>query len=96
MQTITDIGTLIVRTPGTCGGRPRIAGHRITVHNIAIEFNAGMKPEDIVAERAQLTLAQVYAALAYYYANKEAIDAEIASEIEEYDRLEAEYRAKMQ
>ena len=96
MQTITDIGTLIVRTPGTCGGRPRIAGHRITVHNIAIDFNADMKPEDIVAQRPQLTLAQVYAALAYYYANKEAIDAEIASEIEEYDRLEAEYRAKMQ
>jgi uncharacterized protein (DUF433 family) len=96
MQTITDIGTLIVRTPGTCGGRPRIAGHRITVHNIAIDFNAGMKPEDIVAERPQLTLAQVYAALAYYYANKEAIDAEIAAEIEEYNRLEAEYSAKMQ
>jgi uncharacterized protein (DUF433 family) len=96
MQTITDIGTLIVRTPGTCGGRPRIAGHRITVHNIAIDFNADMKPEDIVAQRPQLTLAQVYAALAYYYANKEAIDAEIASDIEEYDRLEAEYSAKMQ
>jgi uncharacterized protein (DUF433 family) len=87
---------LIVRTPGTCGGRPRIAGHRITVHNIAIDFNADMKPEDIVAQRPQLTLAQVYAALAYYYANKEAIDAEIASDIEEYDRLEAEYSAKMQ
>jgi uncharacterized protein (DUF433 family) len=96
MQTITDIGTLIVRTPGTCGGRPRIAGHRSTVHNIAIDFNADMKPEDIVAQRPQLTLAQVYAALAYYYANKEAIDAEIASDIEEYDRLEAEYSAKMQ
>ncbi len=95
MQTITDIGTLIIRTPGTCGGRPRIAGHRITAHNIAIDFNAGMKPEDIVAERPQLTLAQVYAALAYYYANKEAIDAEITSDIEEYDRLEAEYGAKL-
>jgi uncharacterized protein (DUF433 family) len=91
MQTITDIGTFIVRTPGTCGGRPRIAGHRITVHNIAIakrcceaqiDFKAGMKPEDIVAERPQLTLAQVYAALAYYYANKDAIDAEIAEEYE--------------
>ena len=95
MQTLTDIGTLIVRTPGTCGGRPRIAGHRITVHNIAIDFNAGMKPEDIIAERPQLTLAQIYAALTYYYANKEAIDAEIAVEIEEYEHLEAEYRAKM-
>ncbi|MBW4560804.1 MAG: DUF433 domain-containing protein [Mojavia pulchra JT2-VF2] len=96
MQTITDIGTLIVRTPETCGGRPRIAGHRITVHNIAIDFNAGMKPEDILAQRPQLTLAQVYAALAYYYANKEAIDAEIAREVEEFYRLEAEYAAKIQ
>jgi uncharacterized protein (DUF433 family) len=95
MQTLTDIGTLIVRTSGTCGGRPRIAGHRITVHNIAIDFNAGMKPEDIIAERPQLTLAQIYAALTYYYANKEAIDTEIAAEIEEYEHLEAEYRAKM-
>lgn len=96
MQTITDIGTLIVNTPGTCGGRPRIAGHRITVHNIAIDSNAGMKPEEIVAERPQLTLAQVYAALAYYYANKETIDAEITAEVEEFDHLEAEYKAKIQ
>jgi uncharacterized protein (DUF433 family) len=96
MQTITDIGTLIVSTPGTCGGRPRIVGHRITVHNIAIDFNAGMKPEEIVVQRPQLMLAQVYAALAYYYANKEVIDTEIAAEIEEHDRLEAEYTAKRQ
>ncbi|NES21326.1 MAG: DUF433 domain-containing protein [Symploca sp. SIO3E6] len=63
MQTLTDIGTLIVQTPGICGGRPRITGHRITVHNIAIDFNAGRKPEDITEERPQLTLAQVYSAL---------------------------------
>ncbi|HEY9832712.1 MAG TPA: DUF433 domain-containing protein [Stenomitos sp.] len=31
MQTLTDISTLIVRTPGSCGGCPRIAGTRITV-----------------------------------------------------------------
>ena len=95
MPTITDISTLIVRTPGTCGGRPRIAGHRLTVHNIVIDFKAGVKPEELVSEKPQLTLAQVYAALAYYYANQEAIDAEIAADDAEYDRLEAEYRAKM-
>jgi uncharacterized protein (DUF433 family) len=95
MQTITDIGTLIVRTPGTCGGRPRIAGHRLTVHNIAIDFNAGRSPEEILAERPQLSLAKIYAALTYYFANKDAIDAEIAADVEEYDRLEAEYKAQM-
>ncbi|MDX2216999.1 MAG: DUF433 domain-containing protein [Oculatellaceae cyanobacterium bins.114] len=95
MQTITDIGTLIVKTPGTCGDRPRIAGHRLTIHNIAIDFNAGVKPEDILEQRPQLSLAKIYAALTYYFANKEAIDADIAFDGEEYTRLEAEYRAKM-
>ena len=26
----------IEATPGVCGGKPRIAGHRITVQNVAI------------------------------------------------------------
>ena len=90
MQTAIDIGTLIVQTAGVCGGRPRIAGTRVTVQNIAIDFNAGIKPEDIVAERINLTPAQVYAALAYYYANKETIDSEIATYYQEMDRLEIE------
>jgi len=87
MQTLTDIGTLIVRTPETCGGRPRIAGHRLTVHNIAIDFNAGMTPAKILEERPQLSLAKIYAALAYYYANKEVIDAEILSDETQYEHL---------
>jgi uncharacterized protein (DUF433 family) len=76
MQTPTDIGTLIVQTPGICGGRPRISERRLTVQNIAIDCNAGETPEEIVKERPQLTLTQVYAALAYYFANtnKELID----------------------
>jgi uncharacterized protein (DUF433 family) len=69
MQTITDIGTMIVQTPGICGGRPCIADHRLTVHTIVIDFNAGMKPEDILEERPQLSLAKIYAALTYYFAN---------------------------
>ena len=93
MPTITDIGTLIVSTPGTCGGRPRIAGTRITVMNIAIDTNAGMRPEDIIEQKPHLTLAQIHGALAYYYANKEQIDAEIVAYYEECDRLEAEYMA---
>jgi uncharacterized protein (DUF433 family) len=96
MQTLTDISTLIVQTPEVCGGRPRIAGHRITVQNIAINFNAGMKPEDILSEKPYLTLAEVYAALAYYYANQSVIDAAIAAEDAEFDRLEAEYKAQRQ
>jgi uncharacterized protein (DUF433 family) len=93
MQTLTDIGTLIVQTPGTCGGRPRIAGHRLTVQNIAIDYNSGMTPEEILAERPQLSPAKIYAALAYYFANKEAMDAEIEEYYRECAQLEADYRA---
>ena len=91
MTTAVDIGTLIVSTPGTCGGRPRIAETRITVENIAIDFNAGLTPEQIINEKPHLTLAQIFGALAYYYANKNQIDADIAAENAEWEQLEAEY-----
>jgi uncharacterized protein (DUF433 family) len=100
MKAAIDIGTLVVQTPGTCGGRPRIAGTRVTIQNIAIDFNAGMQPEEIIAERTHLTQAQVYAALAYYFANKEAINADITDYYaditdyyKEFDRLETEYQS---
>lgn len=96
MQAAIDIGTFIVETPGVCGGRPRIAGTRITVQNIAIDFNAGMNPEEIVVQRTHLTLTQVYAALAYYYANKAAIDTAIADYYKESEALEAEYHSGQQ
>lgn len=55
MQTITDIGTLIVRTPRTCGGRPRIAGTRITVQYIVNEIKAGITPEEILEDKPHLS-----------------------------------------
>lgn len=90
MQATIDIGTLIIKTPAVCGGRPRIAGTRITIQNIAINFNAGMSSEEIVMQRTHLTQAQVYAALAYYYANKEAIDIQIAKYYQEFETLSIE------
>lgn len=93
MSTITDIGTLIVRTPETCGGRPRIAGRRVSVQQMAVLSKKGLSAEEIVNEYEFLNLAQVYAALAYYHANKDEIEAYLAEEEAEYDRLEAEYKA---
>ena len=93
MQTLTDIGTLIVRTPGTCGGRARIAGTRITVQYIVNEIRAGVTPEEILENKPHLTLGGIYAAIAYYYANKESLDAEFAAYDEECERLKADYLA---
>ena len=88
-----EIGTLIVKTPETCGGRPRIAGRRLSVQQVAVLDQEGLTPEEIAAEFDSLTLAQVHAALAYYYANTSEIEAYLAEERAEYDRLEAEYMA---
>ncbi|UKO99920.1 DUF433 domain-containing protein [Nostoc sp. UHCC 0870] len=91
MVAIVDIGTLIVRTPEVCGGRPCIAGTRMTVQNIVMDSQAGLSGQDIVREYPHLSLAQVYAALAYYYANQEAMDQEIADYQAECDALETKW-----
>ena len=67
-------------TPGVCGGKPRIAGRRITVANIAIWcVRMGMTPDE-VAEQYDLTLADVHAALSYYFDHREEIDKSIADD----------------
>jgi uncharacterized protein (DUF433 family) len=90
-HTPVDIGTLIVRTPGIVGGRPRIDGTRIAVDHIAVLWQQGYSAENMVAEKyTHLTLAQVYAALAYYHCNKDEVDTRVKAEQELHDRLVAE------
>ena len=68
---------LIAVTPDVCNGKPRIAGRRITVQNIAIwHERLGLEPDQIATEY-DLTLAEVYAALAYYFAHRDEIEQSI-------------------
>jgi uncharacterized protein (DUF433 family) len=64
----------IVRTPGICGGKPRIAGSRLRVQDIVVWHEGhGLSPDEIVSQFPGITLADVYAALAYYHDHREAI-----------------------
>jgi uncharacterized protein (DUF433 family) len=90
MATITDIATLIVRSPETCSDRPRIAGTRVSVQQIAALHQEGLRTADILNEYEFLNLAQIYAALAYYYANQTEIETYLAEDAAEYNRLMAE------
>ncbi len=55
-------------TPGICGGKPRIAGHRIRVEDIVIwHERLGLSPDEIVSQYPSISLADVYAALSYYH-----------------------------
>ncbi len=93
MAAVTEIGSLITVSPGVCGGRPRIAGTGVSVRRIAGWYKLGMTPEEIADNYGHVSVAQVHAALAYYLANQEAMDAEMAAEEAEADRLEREHRS---
>lgn len=67
-------------SPDVCGGRLRIDGSRITVNQIVALHKQGSSAEEIADQYPKLTLAQVYAALAYYHANQEEIEADLAAE----------------
>jgi uncharacterized protein (DUF433 family) len=67
----------IAMTPDICGGKPHIAGRRITVHNIAVlHVRNGWSVEQI-ANELELTPAQIHAALSYYHDHKDEIDRSI-------------------
>ena len=58
-----------------------LSGTRIKVRHFAVERNVWKKsPEVILQDFPQLSLGQIYAAIAYYCDNQKQIDAEIAEE----------------
>jgi uncharacterized protein (DUF433 family) len=64
-------------TPGTLGGKARIAGRRISIEGIAIwHLRLGKTVDEICAEY-DLSLAEVQAALAYYYDHQAEIERQI-------------------
>ena len=96
MQTVTDIGSLIIRSPEIRGGRPRIAGTGVSVRRIVGWYKQGLTPEEIVDQFGHLTLAQVYAALAYYHANRDEIETDLASEEAEATALAQQHSSTRQ
>ena len=78
-------------TQGVCGGKPRIAGHRIKVQDVVIwHERMGMSPDEIVAHYPSITLADVYAALSYYHDHLE----EIRKDIEDDENFAREMQSK--
>ncbi len=89
-MTVPVIAEHIEITPGTCGGKPRIAGHRITVQNIVIcHERMGLSPDEIVAAYPTITLADVHAALAYYFDHVDEIRQDILQSDLRVSELEA-------
>jgi len=78
-------------TPGVCGGKPRIAGHRIRVADVAVWHESqGLSPDEIASRHPGITLADVHAALAYYFEHREEIDDDISEERRFAERVRRE------
>jgi uncharacterized protein (DUF433 family) len=86
-STVTDH---IDSRPTVCGGRPCIAGTRIRVQDIYTwHEHEGFSPDEIVTKFPQLTLADVYAALSYYWDHRDEIQRQMKEDrdfIEEMKR----------
>jgi len=88
---VPNLADYIVKTPGICSGQPRMAGTRIKVKHIYTWVERmGMTPAQVVAEYPHLTMAQVHAALTYYWSHCD----EIHQDIDNEDKLVAELKAK--
>jgi uncharacterized protein (DUF433 family) len=85
----------IEMTEGVSGGKPRIAGHRITVQDVVIWHERLGKSVDEIAAEFGLTLGDVHAALAYYFDNRKQIDDAIAEGEEFANALRARTPSKL-
>ena len=81
---MSRVGTLkandhpyVERKKKVCGGRPVIRGTRFPVSSVVWNYKLGLSVEEILREFPQLTPAQVYDALSYYYDHQPEIEAEI-------------------
>lgn len=92
----TEIESLLTSTPNIRNGQRCISGTGISVHRIAVLHNLGHSIEDIVRKYGHLTPAGVHAALAYYFANKQQIDAELAADEAEAEKIEKEFLDRQQ
>lgn len=64
-----------------------ITGSRVSLDSVVNAFLKGTSPESIVQSFPVLTLEQVYGAIAFYLANREAIDAYIKEGEAKFEKL---------
>jgi uncharacterized protein (DUF433 family) len=90
METVTHSIDLIVSNPNVRNGRPTLKGRTLTVEDIVIVMVYHQQDADGIAQWFDISLAEVHAALAYYYQNKRDIDASMQHRRE----LADEYKEK--
>ncbi|MCC7209552.1 MAG: DUF433 domain-containing protein [Anaerolineae bacterium] len=92
-MTIHSIDTIVSDTR-VRGGHPIIAGTRLRVADlVASHIYRGLTPDELAVNYA-LDLGQVYAALAYYYQHKTAMDDQRRADVVRAEQLLADSEAQ--
>ena len=81
MVTIESID-LITTNPDVRGGRPCIAGTGLRVTDVVMATIFHERSPGEIASDYEISLAEVYAALAYYYQHKPELDVDIREQID--------------
>ena len=91
MSSNIDLPDILVCTPQ---GSLRIAGTRVSLDSVIYAFLEGATPEEICQDFSALSLAQVYATIAYYLNNREQVDAYLQEERRASENLRRELKAR--
>lgn len=95
-MTTSTLDLHIAITPGILSGKPHIAGRRIAVHHIVLwHERLGMSADDIASEY-DISLADVYAALTYYFDHRAEIDHDIEASSDFAESLRAQTTSSRQ
>ena len=85
-----EINNYIESRANKCGGKPCIAGTRIRVQDIYVWHELQhMSPDDIVNDFPELSLAEVHAALTYFWDNQESIRQQMREDGEFVKQIQA-------
>ncbi len=85
----------IEKTPGICGGKACLKGHRIRVQDIAGMSEVQGKNPDEIADTYGIPLAKVHVALAYYFENLEEIREEVRQGERIVERLKKQNQSRI-
>ncbi len=86
----------IVTKQEVCGGKPCIAGTRIRVQDVYVWHELqGVTADEIVSRFPQLTMTDVYAALAFYWDNRDLIQKQMHEETALVDELKRRHSSPL-
>jgi uncharacterized protein (DUF433 family) len=95
-ESIMDQKVHITRAEGVCGGKPCVTSSRIRVQDIYVWHELqGRSPDEIVSDFPSLTLADVYAALAYFWDHRDTILEDMARDDAVVKQAKAEHPTRL-